>query len=1192
MFRHFFGFEVKFWLRGWMVWIFFLIVGLLFFGAVSTDHVTVGNALGNTYKNAPWVIENFYAVCSILTLLMTTAFVNSAASREFACNMNQIVFATPLKKFDYLAGRFLGSALVAVIPLLGVSAGILAGKYMPWVDAERWGTVVWAAHGKAILVFAIPNTLFIASIIFAIAVLTRSTVVSFIGGLVLLVGYGVSQALTTDLQNQTMAALIDPFGTNTFRIATKYWTVADKNTLTLGYSGLMLWNRLIWLSVGALAFGFAYWRFSFAERTTKPKKKRQEMDAPTVAVTTIPAAERQFGAVAQWAQFWGTAKLEFRRLIKTIPFVVVTAAALLNCLTALIFNATEAFGNTSFPVTYQMLELIAGTLYLFLIALITYHAGVLIWEERDSNNDEVQDALPVPEWPAFAAKFVALLSSIAIILGVAMVTAILVQFFHHYHRYQIGLYLATLFGIDFSLFTFLAVLAFFIHALSPNKYAGYFGFIAFAIVNVFIWRPLHVATYLVQFGQTPDMVYSDFFGYAPFVESWGWFTLYWAAFCIVLAVATLVLWPRGRDLRWSSRIRNARLRFSGPLRVFAAIGLLTFAVTGMWIYYNTKVLNTVRSENDQDRLLADYEKTYKRFEKQLGPRITEVKYAIDIYPETRGMEMRGEQTIVNRTAQALTEVQFTLAAHYDTRIDLPGAKLGKDDARLLFQTYSLNPPLQPGEVRIMHFTVKARNRGFENSVTNREIVQNGTFFNSTVAPMIGYQATNELTDRNKRKKFGLKEKDLMPPLEQNCMADCMDSYISNNSDWVNVETVISTSSDQIAIAPGSLQREWRENGRHYFQYKLDHYSLNFYSFLSARYVVARSEWNGISIEVYSLKEHPWNVPKMLNSVKKSFAYYIQNFGPYPHKQARIIEFPRIAAFAQAFPGTMPYSESIGFIANLEHPDDIDFVFYVVGHEMAHQWWAHQVVGANMQGATLLSETMAQYSALMTMEKEYGRDAMRKFMQYEMDNYLRSRGTELLKERPLSRVEGSQGYIHYRKGSVVMYYLREMIGEEAVNRALRKVLGQYGYKQPPYPTSYVLLDALREQTPPELQYLLQDLFYDITLFSNRGLSATAHKRSDGKYDVTIEVESHKYKADEKGNETEVPLNDWIEIGALAAAEKGKKYGEVLHRERVHMSTAKNTYRFTTDRWPDKAGIDPLLLLVDRVPDDNLAKVTAE
>jgi ABC-2 type transport system permease protein len=244
------------------------------------------------------------------------------------------------------------------------------------------------------------------------------------------------------------------------------------------------------------------------------------------------------------------------------------------------------------------------------------------------------------------------------------------------------------------------------------------------------------------------------------------------------------------------------------------------------------------------------------------------------------------------------------------------------------------------------------------------VLPNGTFIHSRIVPQIGYQTGNELDDKNKRKRFGLKEKDLMPSLEENCDADCHDSYISNSSDWVNVETVISTSPDQIAIAPGSLQREWTENGRRYFQYKLDHSSLNYYSFLSARYEVARTEWNGINIEVYYLKEQPWNVPKMLNSVKKSFDYYTKNFGPYPQKEARIIEFPRLERFAEAFPGTMPYSESIGFIANIEKPDDIDMVFYVVAHEMGHQWWGHQVVGANMQGATSLVETLAQYSALM------------------------------------------------------------------------------------------------------------------------------------------------------------------------------------------------------------------------------------
>jgi len=385
-------------------------------------------------------------------------------------------------------------------------------------------------------------------------------------------------------------------------------------------------------------------------------------------------------------------------------------------------------------------------------------------------------------------------------------------------------------------------------------------------------------------------------------------------------------------------------------------------------------------------------------------------------------------------------------------------------------------------------------------------------------------------------------------------------------------------------------REWQENGRRYFEYKLDRQSLNFYSFMSARYEVAREEWNGIKLEVYYDRQHPWNVPRMMNSLKRSLDYYTKNFGPYYHKEARIIEFPRVARFAQAFPGTMPYSEAIGFIANINKPDDIDFVFYVVAHEMGHQWWAHQVIGANMEGATLLSETLAQYSALMVMEKEYGRDTMRKFLKYEMDNYLRSRGAERLKERPLLTVEANQGYIHYRKGSVVLYYLKEMIGEEAVNRALRNVIQQYAYAQPPYPTSHALVDALQEQTPPQLQYLIKDLFEDITVFSNRTLDATAHARADGKFDVTIKVEAHKYKADAKGNETEVPINDYIDIGAFARPGKGKKYGDTLYREREHITQTSSTFTFVTASLPEKAGIDPFAMLIDRVPDDNTKTVS--
>lgn len=417
----------------------------------------------------------------------------------------------------------------------------------------------------------------------------------------------------------------------------------------------------------------------------------------------------------------------------------------------------------------------------------------------------------------------------------------------------------------------------------------------------------------------------------------------------------------------------------------------------------------------------------------------------------------------------------------------------------------------------------------------------------------------------------------------------MHHYIGE-SDWVNIETVISTSQDQIAVAPGSLVEQWEKDGRRYYRYRVDHPSLNFYSFISARYEVAREKWNDVDVEVYYHPEHKWNVPRMVDSIKSSLEYCSKHFGPYRHKQARIIEFPRTAAFAQAFPGTMPYSESIGFIADLKDPEDIDFVFYVVAHEMAHQWWAHQVIGAKMQGATLLSESLAQYSALMIMEHHYGREMMRKFLKYEMDRYLSGRGRETADEKSLLEVNPSQGYVHYQKGSVVLYYLKEMIGEDRINVALKNIVDKFAYRDPPYPNSYALVDELKKQLPSELQYLIKDLFEDITLFANRTLEAKYSKLDNGKFHVVIDVQCEKFKSDPKGKNEPAELHDWIEIGAFAKPEPKKKDGKQLYRERIFVDKAQSTFEFDVDDVPDLVGIDPFFLLIDRMPEDNLKKAT--
>ena len=1186
MFSAFFFFELRYWLRAMMVYVFLAIIGILAFAVVSSDNVQVGGSLENANRNSPYTIQMMYGAFSIISVVMTAAFANGAASRDFMYNTHQLLFTKPIQKFAYVMGRFWGATLVAVVPMLGVSLGILAAGVNPFVEAEKLGEVYWSAHIWGAVLFAIPNAIIAAALIFAVAVYTRSTITAFIAAIVLLVGSSIASSLVANLDNRFLAAMVDPFGTTAIEDLTRYWTVSDRNTQVVTLSGVILTNRIVWLSISVAILFLAYWRFSFSEKSKKGKEGVLSTEARPVA-REIPTVGFSFNLGARLAQLRSQIRVDFFETIKSQIFIVLMLITWINMVVAVVFNATEGFGLSSLPVTYNIVDLIRGSMYAFLIGIIAFYTGVLVWKERDAKLDEVYDALPQSTWTMFLGKLIAMQLIVVIVLSTGILVGVLVQAFNGYTRFQLGLYATEILVMDQLSMFFLVMLSMLAHVVSPNKYIGYFLFIILVVVNAFIWGLLEISTRMVRYGSLPNYIYSDMYRFAPYQESLVAFGIYWFLFACLVGVACILYWQRGRETAVKQRVSNAARGFQGSVRTAAAVlGVLWLGVA-IWVYYNTQVRNELQSQDEARAQSANYEKQFKEIHQNVAqPHVTKVKYTIDIFPERRGLSFVGDQTIVNRSAEPIEQLYLNFADGFDTTVEIENAELETAHEDLLYYIYKFSPAMQPGEELNMKYEVLYEPEGFENSVSRQDLVQNGTFFNNSIAPAIGYQTARELTNRGDRKGEELAEnKDLMPILDPSDQWNLRRTYISGANEWVDVETVISTTND-VAVAPGSLQERWEKDGRNYFRYKLDHPSLNFYSFISANYKVAANIWNGVDIEVYYHPDHEWNVDNMLRSIRDSLAYYTEEFGPYEHKQARIIEFPRVASFAQAFPGTMPYSEGIGFIADIKKNDDIDMVYYVVAHEMAHQWWAHQVIGANMQGATLLSETLAQYSALMVMEKTYGRDMMRKFLQYEMDSYLRARGSEQLKERPLVKVEASQGYIHYRKGSCVMYYLKEMIGEDKINGVLKDIVNRFGYKEPPYPTALDLVEGLREVTPEEMQYLLDDLFEEITLFANRTTEAKYEQLEDGKYRVTLDVLCEKYRADEKGLETEIPVNDWIEIGAFAEPEKGMRFGKTLHRERRKITSKESTFEFVVDEIPDKVGVDPFSLLIDRVPGDNM------
>jgi hypothetical protein len=580
---------------------------------------------------------------------------------------------------------------------------------------------------------------------------------------------------------------------------------------------------------------------------------------------------------------------------------------------------------------------------------------------------------------------------------------------------------------------------------------------------------------------------------------------------------------------------------------------------------------------------ADYEKLYKKYERAPIPKIVAVDTAVNIYPEKRSFNATGTYTAVNETDKPIQDIYVTNGQKSIKAVtfDRPSTTT-LSDFEHGFWIYRLATPLNPGETLQIHFQCGYENPGFRNANEQAEFAYNGTFFDRNYFPSLGYDQGRELNNpvRRREEKLGALEE----------LPDRGDAYGMNtdlfgpDSNFVTYHSVVGTSPSQIAISPGDLKREWQQDGRRYFEYSMGSTKIqDFFSYISGDFVIKHDNWNGVKLEIYYIPSHTYDLDKMLGSAKAGLDYYTKNYGPYQFDQFRIIEFPRYRSFAQSFPNTVPYSEGIGFIGRLERPDDIDFTWFVTAHELAHQWWGHQLVGGFEKGSNMMSESLAEYSALRVMEHKYGDEHMRRFLKHELDGYLRGRAGEVRHEPPLVLVQ-NEPYVWYQKGSMAFYALSDAIGEDKLNTALKEFLDRWKMNGPPYPDTRGLVESLRKQTPPDLQYMITDMFETITLYDNKAVSAKVQPTADHKYKVTLTVDAKKMRANGEGAETEIPIHDLIEVGVF----KGKKDSEEpLHTEKVWITQPRTTLEFIVNEPPTRAAIDPYSKLIDRNPEDNWA-----
>ncbi|MEA2563622.1 MAG: type transport system permease protein [Acidobacteriota bacterium] len=1167
-------------------WLYFAIV-LGFTYMMGTEEYVNNARSGGYFLNSPFVIASVATIGSMIGLLITASLAGDAGARDVQTRMHPLLYTTPVGKANYLRGRFLAAFILNLLILVAVPIGLVLAALVPRAEADLIGPFRPGAYLGAYVFLVLPNAFVVTALLFSLSALGRKAIASYLGSALLFFHSNFSwQFVAGTLGWWKLARLLDPFGVSVFSELSKAWTPVEKNTFLVGLQGPLLANRALWLGIALSALALTHRRFRFAHPSPgswwNRGTRRQANGAAPISVPQVQRqVKRRFGFATHALQTFAIAWQSFRTVVTSwgwfvlafLPFMVVLSGP----------ELMQHMGIRLFPTTARMTAWLTNPqdgFWLLIPLLIVFFAGELVWREREARLSEIADAAPAPDWVPFVGKLIGLSAVLVLLQALILAAGMLVQVRMGYHLFETGLYARILFGFQLPDYLLFVLLAFTVHAIVNHKYVGnavlllVYGFSAFA-------AELGLEHKLLVYASDPGWVYSDMRGFAPFVAPFVWFKLYWAAWALLLAVAAKLFWVRGKEPGLGSRIQLAGRRSTRAAvgSAVAAVGLIL--TLGGFIFYNTNVLNAYHTASDKMERRAEYERRYGQYKGFAQPRKAGASLHVEIHPQRREVDIRGTFHLVNRSAVAIGSIHVATASVVETRairFDRP-AKCVLADDDLGHRIYALGRPLQPGDSLRLGFEVHSAPRGFSNSGVDASVVPNGTYFaQHEWLPAIGYQPNRELQNAGERRAHRLAARPEYPSLY-----DVRARNDSSGGERIAFEAVVGTDEGQVAVAPGRLRRTWKENRRRYFHYVTDAPICEDYAFYSAAYAVHEARWNGVSIQIYHHPDHAWNLDRMVRSVQASLSYHVKQFGPYPQGQIRLVEYPGDALTLHASPINISYQEAFSLFNPVDGPRALDFPFAVVAHEVAHQWWGNQVTPAPVEGAPVLSESLAWYSAMGVVEKTYGRDHLRLLLRLMREAYLTPHARANV---PLLRA--TDWLQVYRKGPFAMYALREYIGEERVNIALRRLFQKYGSGEPPLPTSLDLYRELQAVTPASLRYLLVDLFEANTFWELAAERVTARQTESGSWQVTLEVEARKEVVDSLGAVTEVPMNDLVEIGVFAAAEDGG-LGEPLYLRMHRIRSGEQSITVTVPGKPAGAGIDPRSLLIDVDATDNLANI---
>lgn len=1233
MFFKLLPFELNLQLRQLGFWV---TVSILFLATFALMSLNIDSGGSRVQVNGALALATSIAGLSELSIFFGAIYVVSGVMRDTVSKFLEVIHSTPVPSPALILARFTGAYLATFISLLAMVLGVFAAQFMPWIDAETLGPVNALYFLQPILLFVAINALLVTAIFCTVAMVTRNRTLVYVSSVALFILYTMATSFVSDDRPELLVALLDPFGTTAIGLETAFWSPSEQNTQLVPVTGYVGINRLFWGAIALGLFAICFLRFERGMgRFRKTKRGASALVADTQEEISLhklvkPLSNNGLRTVLMRTRF------EYMGTVRSVAFMILAGIMVfLAIFTILVRNLVTP--DPSLPTNSLMATLVFAGYFLPLLFTSIFFSGEIVWRDRLAKFTELLDATRAPNWAIMAGKWLAMIGVIFTVITVGVFLGMAAQL----SLGDVDLNLRTHFMNAYLAFApriiLFCTLIMFIQNFMPNRIIGMIvgGVVVAAILFGLPFLPFYHP--LMGFGSVPTGGFSEMNGFGD-MTSFKWYLIYWLGLTGLFAVASIWLWRRGVQVSLFSRLKGLKSQITLGTSALGALSALAFFGAGATIYTSLEDNNfQTRTERNDERALLEAELGDELL--KALPKIRDVSIDVQFYPARRAVTASGTYLIENTTGEPLSQLYISGpigSAKNVTRLDVKGAvwshetESEKRQSKNGIRLYTFASPLPAGASTRLDFDITQPTP----TLGAGEIVRNnGTFVNNLqISPRLGVPDFR-LRNPDTRRKKDLPKFEEAPkrtdPRARN------DNFFSPDADYVNFKATVCTAEGQIPIAPGRAVKIYDQDGRACRDYVPNEPIAFFFAFVSADYETVEESWTSpegdtVDLAIYYDKQHDYNIALMVRAMKDSLDTYTEIFGPYQYDTLRIMEFP-YGSFAQSFAGTIPFSENIGFVIDPGKPDDntaVDLATYVTMHEIGHQWFGHQIIPANVKGFNVLSEGLTENAAMTAYEKTYGwQKARRVLEQRTIQAYLTGRTRDASSEPPLATAGGGQQYIIYSKASWVFWGLKQYIGEDEMQGAIRGFLGEYGRTGAPYPTTLELVDYLRDAAGPEYQQLITDYFDRLTFWDMKFVTEDTRitDNDDGTFKAAFTLELDKRTASQDtGREVSVleadyekptaeditkaieagleeseakgklirdaeALNEWIEIG-FYDKDPGETFGdEWIKLERVHITEAKTELSFNIDTKPSYIVLDPRRLLIERNVDDNEIKL---